>query len=830
MASLAKAVQRSKKANTQTTMFAVAKSPFLETLTEQDLVKIRTATEVVLDFETTCLSPFDMTPTPLTSSSKIGDKTAGQYIKATGAAFNNASRARILSLGLPETGDFLIFDLDRLSEEEKQALLTASIHNKVLVGHNLQFDLMWANAICPGVKPARIVDTMLLLRSHLPQAETLLRKRLARDFYTAPRDREALTELITNADASSAKKDSGFGSLLAACLVVCLPAPDKSYQKPQNWMPDILSQKHYEYCQSDVFEPVIIARRLLTLAAVAHGSETHTTKAALRGQYDQIPTDGLLSLLDRLPGADAYRSSESAIPVLLELQKNGLRMDGEATEQYANQQIEKAAQIFEDELAQYPAMQNLKSVILEDGETQQLKAAINAAVGGVLPRTEKDELSLSKKALTLCGLDQHPVISAYLKIKALRKRADMVRDYFSLVDAEQRLHPMVAINTKTLRTSSQNPNLQNVPRDGAVRSLYCAAPGNAMVAVDYSAIELRIAAALTVRAVREIRAMLDDKDGWGPMHWLRDAVTDLLSKADAVELAQDPRAYEDIDSVESGVSIDRWKAHYAGQFATRIQQVQQAGGLTLLKAFQHNVDPHLATALYLLSIRGEYDLQGKNPVDYLAGISAEEQSALKKQYKGDRQAAKACNFGLLYKMGPESLHKYGITGYGLDWTEEDAEAAYHAWHNLYPEIGLWQLYTQLHGLYVDPSGAKRHDLAVGHHTERRVELADNRKVYQSSTLSGRPIVSRNLTEAMNFQDQGSGAEIALEALACLPGYLRPHVVLFVHDEIVLEVPKDKATAYQRDLERIMVAAAEALLTPFGVPVEVEGAISEHWQH
>jgi DNA polymerase I-like protein with 3'-5' exonuclease and polymerase domains len=52
------------------------------------------------------------------------------------------------------------------------------------------------------------------------------------------------------------------------------------------------------------------------------------------------------------------------------------------------------------------------------------------------------------------------------------------------------------------------------------------------------------------------------------------------------------------------------------------------------------------------------------------------------------------NFGLLYGMTAEGLHRYGITSYGLKWTLDEAVAARDAWFQLFPEIGLWQMRTK----------------------------------------------------------------------------------------------------------------------------------------
>ena len=60
---------------------------------------------------------------------------------------------------------------------------------------------------------------------------------------------------------------------------------------------------------------------------------------------------------------------------------------------------------------------------------------------------------------------------------------------------DKRMHPSFNLtNVVTGRTSCQNPNFQQVPRDKDVRGLFCAPEGRCFFEADYSQLELRIAA------------------------------------------------------------------------------------------------------------------------------------------------------------------------------------------------------------------------------------------------------------------------------------------------------------------------------------------------
>ena len=106
------------------------------------------------------------------------------------------------------------------------------------------------------------------------------------------------------------------------------------------------------------------------------------------------------------------------------------------------------------------------------------------------PKTDKD---------TLGGID-HPFVTRFLEIEKLKKlRATyLVGLRREVVDGL--IHPVFNLHlVKTFRSSCSNPNFQNIPvRDELSRKLVrsCIVPrkGNVLVEIDYSALEVRIAA------------------------------------------------------------------------------------------------------------------------------------------------------------------------------------------------------------------------------------------------------------------------------------------------------------------------------------------------
>jgi len=99
--------------------------------------------------------------------------------------------------------------------------------------------------------------------------------------------------------------------------------------------------------------------------------------------------------------------------------------------------------------------------------------------------------------------EEHPIIEDILAHRELQKLLSTYIDNLSgMVDGKSRLHTMLLqAGTTTGRMSSRNPNLQNIPIKSElgrnIRKAFVAGKGYTLVALDYSQIELRIAAILS---------------------------------------------------------------------------------------------------------------------------------------------------------------------------------------------------------------------------------------------------------------------------------------------------------------------------------------------
>jgi hypothetical protein len=75
---------------------------------------------------------------------------------------------------------------------------------------------------------------------------------------------------------------------------------------------------------------------------------------------------------------------------------------------------------------------------------------------------------------------------------------------------------------------------------------------------------------------------------------------------------------------------------------------------------------------------------------------------------------------------------------------------------------------------------------------RMVSPEHDIKLYETTTLSGRPIrLLAESRQALNYQDQGTGADILARAIASLPEEIAAMMLMPVHDELVFEVPANE---------------------------------------
>ena len=128
-------------------------------------------------------------------------------------------------------------------------------------------------------------------------------------------------------------------------------------------------------------------------------------------------------------------------------------------------------------------------------DTLELKPKNAKKTGGGQRSTKESELEKL--------LDEHPIIADILRYRELKKLVSTYIDNLpEMVGKDGRIHStLLQTGTSTGRMASKDPNLQNIPirtdEGRMVRGAFVAEKGYQLVAIDYSQIELRIAAIMS---------------------------------------------------------------------------------------------------------------------------------------------------------------------------------------------------------------------------------------------------------------------------------------------------------------------------------------------
>jgi DNA polymerase-1 len=215
---------------------------------------------------------------------------------------------------------------------------------------------------------------------------------------------------------------------------------------------------------------------------------------------------------------------------------------------------------------------------------------------------------------------------------------------------------------------------------------------------------------------------------------------------------------------------------------------------TMLRFFAEGKDLHAETA------RMMFKLGDALTADEIKGMKAPG------GYKY-RDAAKTINFGLAYGMGPGRLaNRLGI----------EVEAAR-------------QLMQAYFATYKGVDGYLKRTGRAGVKDGYAVTLAGRRRTFERDLLSNPAKRGGVERAAKNHPIQGTNADILKRALALLFERLpkNVHVVLTVHDEIVLETPIDTLEVAEKHLKESMMDACRDFLKRVAVP-EPDVLIAEYW--
>jgi DNA polymerase family A len=743
---------------------------------------------LVVDIETTALTRYSA-PTRITKKTPIGPGTWGSYLaRHQDAVLNTQPRVRVLTVHHDSLGTYA-WDLDILPEHQRKQLFDVVLRGKIIIGHNAGFDLSWMFEVTDA-RPRFVLDSMLLVRQIKPRV-------LLRLFRLALNGDDEQQELAVQMIEDKRGKVAATLAYTAACLD--LPVPDKSYQAPQNWSITPLSGEHHHYVAGDVDLPLAILRYLIPAV------EVEEMPFIIAERYPwYLPFAAATVRL-----AAAY---VKGVPFNIEA-ANKLKADYQA-------ELEKAV----DELLAIQEFAALGAILVDpplrallvdpqQGEKQEMKAAFaaHAALHGVeMPLTNAGGISTDQKALMFCGAASLPAWIPYDKVKEAKKAIGQIEQYKRAASFDGRLHSIISCNAISGRMTSSKPNLQNIPRDPRFRELVCAEAGYVIFAVDYSSVELVIAARLAERTIEDVLARVQRGD---METWFMQLVHVGVHAGSRLVAPPEPEPW--------------WTIPWLKQAIPAVaQMVLRRSEQTMASIFRRGLDPHLATAIAMLRQAGLIDTGGLSAIDWLAQQSVEAREELAETWKEWRQKAKAVNFGLLYGMGVATLHRRGISDYNLIWTLEEARQVRNAWFELFPELRLWHFHTK----YIASGKMSLGEAAIWDSYQGKLKRPEyERYLFSPTTMVGRPFaVLGDFEQARNYQDQGTGVDILVRAIAMLPEDVAAMMLMPVHDELVFSVPQDAIDEVKCIVMETMVAAGEEVLGN-SIPVKVDPQVGPTWR-
>ena len=196
---------------------------------------------------------------------------------------------------------------------------------------------------------------------------------------------------------------------------------------------------------------------------------------------------------------DVYEHIEKPlIPVIRKMEERGVLVDIEVlarlAKRYSAELEEIERNIYKDAGHEFNVSSPQQLGIVLFDELKLIPDRQKKTAGGARS-TRESELEKIR--------DAHPIVADILAYRELKKLlSTYIENLPPLLDAEHRLHAeFLQTGTTTGRMASQNPNLQNIPihseRGRAIRHAFVAPVGFILVGLDYSQVELRLAAILS---------------------------------------------------------------------------------------------------------------------------------------------------------------------------------------------------------------------------------------------------------------------------------------------------------------------------------------------
>mmetsp|Transcript_20912 Transcript_20912/g.58155 ORF Transcript_20912/g.58155 Transcript_20912/m.58155 type:complete len:322 (-) Transcript_20912:389-1354(-) len=227
---------------------------------------------------------------------------------------------------------------------------------------------------------------------------------------------------------------------------------------------------------------------------------------------------------------------------------------------------------------------------------------------------------------------------------------------------------------------------------------------------------------------------------------------------------------------------------------------------SMIAAFKSGGDFHSRTAMDMFDYVKQKLDDGEVLLEWDYANGDPPKPLLKDMYASERRKAKTLNFSIAY----------GKTAHGLsqDWgvSREDAQEMLNKWYDARPEVRKWQHDT------------KQHALATGH---TRTMMGRYRHL-PGARSKDRRLMAASERASINTPIQGGAADVAMMAMNKINrskklkrlGWI---LMLQIHDEVILEGPKETAEEAFKEVIDCMENPWVYGLNKTAVPLLVDGS-------
>lgn len=402
---------------------------------------------VALKIFATAESPF--APARVRRKTFMGKGTTlKSYCDLHGCDYDPTPRLRVIGVRNMISGESLIFDLDTMGAAQAADLLSAIVESKIVVVNDATHALAWISHATGDNYASKPFFTV----------DPALYLRMFFSPRVADLDRINEQNLFQKIDAKI----------------------EGTYYRNACWMPEFLDMGIYRYAQS-------------MLAATDSLMRWVAGENFCRANMEALKT------LDYAIDADAY------VRGLVGIHMRGLSLSMPRLRKILSTSLEECEQALTELLETLPELAEFRPMMANPDFSPSEKFR-EAFLNAIQERFNATVQSVAASDLKNADI---PIAGAWGSFIKSGKRYSFFASIFDAAH-EGRIYPMPAINALTGRVTAKHPYILSLPKADPDESVIVPRPGSVHLKFDYSQIEIRIAAAIAVRAMRKAGVPIPD--------------------------------------------------------------------------------------------------------------------------------------------------------------------------------------------------------------------------------------------------------------------------------------------------------------------------------